>query len=246
MDRMIYLAMTGAKHVMTQQATTSQNLANVHTNGYKADQVSFRALPVVGDGAPTRTYVVDNTIGHDLSQGSLQQTGNDTDFALGTPGFFTVQTADGREAYSRDGGFVADPNGMLRTRSGLPILGDGGPITVPTGSSVVIGPDGTVVTTPTSGADRTPQIAGQLKLVNPGERAVYKGEDGLFRLNAGGNATASDDVKVVSGALEGSNVNAVESLVQMISHARQFDLNVKLMQTSDQNEQKASQILALS
>ena len=246
MDRMIYLAMTGAKHVMTQQATTTQNLANAHTNGYKADQVSFRALPVVGEGAPTRTYVVDNTIGHDLSQGSLLQTGNETDFALATPGFFTVQAPDGREAYSRDGGFAVDQNGMLRTRSGLPILGDGGPITVPTGSSIVVGPDGTVVTTPTTGADRTPQIAGQLKLVNPGERAVYKGEDGLFRLSGGGTAQASADVKVVSGALEASNVNAVESLVQMISHARQFDLNVKLMQTSDQNEQKASQILALS
>lgn len=246
MDRMIYLAMTGAKHVMTQQATTSQNLANAHTNGYKADQVSFRALPVVGEGAPTRTYVVDNTIGHDLSQGSLQQTGNDTDFALASPGFFTVQAPDGNEAYSRDGGFAVDQNGLLRTRSGLPIVGEGGPITVPTGSSIMIGADGSVLATPTTGADRTPQIAGQLKLVNPAARDVYKGEDGLFRLNGGGAAPAAVDVKVVSGALESSNVNAVESLVQMISHSRQFDLNVKLMQTSDQNEQKASQILAVN
>ncbi|MBI3146718.1 MAG: flagellar basal-body rod protein FlgF [Pseudogulbenkiania sp.] len=246
MDRMIYLAMTGAKHVMTQQATTSQNLANAHTTGYKADQVSFRALPVVGEGAPTRTYVVDNTIGHDLSQGSLQQTGNDTDFALASPGFFTVQAPDGAEAYSRDGGFAVDQNGLLRTRSGLPIVGDGGPITVPTGSSIMIGADGSVLATPTTGADRTPQIAGQLKLVNPAARDVYKGEDGLFRLSGGGTAPAASDVKVVSGALEGSNVNAVESLVQMISHSRQFDLNVKLMQTSDQNEQKASQILAVN
>lgn len=246
MDRMIYLAMTGAKHVMTQQATTSQNLANAHTSGYKADQISFRALPVVGEGAPTRTYVVDNTIGHDMSQGSLLQTGNDTDFALASPGFFTVQAPDGAEAYSRDGGFAVDQNGLMRTRSGLPILGDGGPITVPTGSSIMIGADGSVMATPTTGADRTPQIAGQLKLVNPGERAVFKGEDGLFRLNGGGAAPAATDVKVVSGALEGSNVNAVESLVQMISHSRQFDLNVKLMQTSDQNEQKASQLLAVN
>ncbi|NDV13036.1 flagellar basal-body rod protein FlgF [Crenobacter caeni] len=245
MDRMLYVAMNGAKHVELQQSTTAHNLANVHTNGYKADQVAFRALPVVGDGSPTRVYQVDHTVGHDLSQGSLQQTGNERDFALSGEGFFAVTAPDGAEAYTRDGGFVLDEAGVMRTRSGLPIVGDGGPIAVPENSRVLIGRDGTVSAVPVDGGDRQAQEVGRIKLVNPGARAVYKGEDGLFRLSAGGIAPQDDTVKVVSGALEASNVNAVESLVQMISHARHYDLTVKLMQTADQNAQRATQLLSL-
>lgn len=247
MDRMLYLAMNGAKHVGWQQATTANNLANVHTTGFKADQVAFRALPVVGDGAPTRIYQVDNSIGTDLSPGGLMQTGNEQDFAVVTPGFFTVQTPDGGEAYTRDGGFVLDEAGTMRTRSGLTILGDGGPLVIPQGNRVLIGNDGSVSAVPTTGADRNPQLIGQIKLVNPERAEVYKGEDGLFRLNGGDNAPAANErVRLQSGALEGSNVNAVESLMQMISHARHYDLNVKMMQTADQNARQATQILALN
>ncbi|WP_293764542.1 flagellar basal body rod protein FlgF [uncultured Aquitalea sp.] len=245
MDRLLFLAMTGAKNIDLQQATTANNLANVNTNAFKADLASFRSLPVVGPGAPTRTYVVDNTIGHDMSQGSLQRTGNPNDFALGSPGFFAVQAADGNEAYTRDGGFVLDANGMMRNRNGLPILGDGGPITVPAGSKVQLGQDGSVMAIPLTGTDRTAQLVGQIKMVNPGDRAVYKGADGLFRVNGGDTAQADPNVKLVPESLEASNVNAVESLVQMISHGRQYDMNVKMMQTADQNDQKATQLLAI-
>lgn len=245
MDKMLYLAMTGAKNVDLQQATTANNLSNINTNAFKADLASFRALPVVGPGAPTRTYVVDNTIGHDLSQGSLLHTGSASDFALGSPGFFAVQTADGGEAYTRNGGYVLDANGMMRTRSGLPITGDGGPITVPTGYQVMLGQDGSVMGVPQNGADRTPQLLGQIKLVNPEAKEIYKGPDGLFRMNNGDNAAADATVKLVPETLEASNVNAVDSLVQMISHGRQYDLNIKLMQNADQNDQKATQLLAM-
>jgi flagellar basal-body rod protein FlgF len=246
MDRMLFLAMTGAKQVEWQQATTSNNLANVNTTGFKAEQVSFRALPVVGDGAPTRTYVVDNTIGTDLTQGALQQTGNQNDFALATPGFFAVQGTDGNEAYTRAGGYVVDNTGMLRTRSGLPILGDAGPIIAPPANKIQIMSDGSVVAIPLGQANPTPQTVGQIKLVNPGNKATYKGEDGLFRLNAGGTAPVDPNVKLSVGALEASNVNAVESMVQMISHGRMFDMNVKLMTTAEQNDQQATQLLAVS
>lgn len=246
MDRMIYLAMNGAKHVAWQQATTSNNLANVHTTGFKAEQVSFRALPVVGQGAPTRTYVVDNTVGYDASQGPLQQTGNPNDFALSAEGFFAVQGSDGQEAYTRSGGFVLDETGMLRTRTGLPILGDGGPITIPAGSLPQLGQDGTVLAVPQSGADRTPQLVGQIKLVSPAAaKDVYKGEDGLFRPHDGGQLEANPQVRLTPGALESSNVNAVDSLIQMITHQRAFDLNIKLMQTTDQIDRSATSILSL-
>ncbi|MBV8647240.1 flagellar basal body rod protein FlgF [Paludibacterium sp.] len=246
MDRMLFLAMNGAKHVEWQQATTANNLANVNTNGFKAEQVSFRALPVIGDGAPTRTYVVDNTVGTDMTQGTLQQTGNQNDFALGTPGFFAVQAPDGTEAYTRAGGYVADSTGMLRTRSGLPILGTAGPIVAPEGNQIQVMTDGTVVAIPLGQANPTVQTIGQIKLVNPGDRAVYKSEDGLFRMNGGGTAQPDQNVKLVVGAQEASNVNVVDSMVQMISHGRMFEMNVKLMTTAEQNDQQATQLLSMS
>jgi len=243
---MLFLSMTGTKHVEWQQATTANNLANVNTTGFKAEQVSFRALPVIGDGAPTRTYVVDNTVGEDLTQGTLQQTGNQHDFAVSTPGFFTVQAPDGNEAYTRAGGFVVDDTGMMRTNSGLPILGSGGPIVVPPGTLVQIGIDGAVYATSQTGPIQTPQQVGQIKLINPGPKAVYKGEDGLFRMNDGSVADADQTVQLQPGALESSNVNVVDCLVQMISHGRMYELNTKLMTTADQNDRQATELLTMN
>ena len=246
MDRMLFLAMTGAKHVEWQQSTTANNLANINTAGFKAEQVSFRALPVVGQGAPTRTYVVDNTIGTDMTQGTLQQTGNAHDFALGTPGFFAVQTLGGKEAYTRSGGFVIDNAGTMRSRSGLPIIGDGGPIVVPAGTQIQVLDDGTVYAMPIGNGNANPQQISQIKLINPGAKALYKGEDGLFHMNDGSNAQTDPNVRIQTGVLEASNVNAVESMVQMISHGRMFEMNVKLMTSAEQNDQQATQLLAAS
>jgi len=248
MDRMLFLAVIRPALDAPQQATTSNNLANVHTTGFKADMVAFRALPVIGQGAPTRTYVVDSTVGHNMTAGSMMQTGSDTDFAVGTSGFFAVQAPDGSEAYSRDGGFVIDDAGTMRTRSGLPILSDSGPITVPQGQKINVASDGTVSAFPINQGQSPiiPETVAQIKLVNPGDRAVYKGGDGLFHLQGGGVAQADANVSLVPGALENSNVNAVDSLVQMISHARQFDLNVKMMQTADEDEKSATQIMAIN
>ena len=249
MDKMLYVAMTGAKHVQLQQATTSNNLANANTNGFKAELVAFRALPVVADApaTPTRAFVVDSTIGHDRTQGPLIHTGNDQDFALKGAGFFAVQAPDGQEAYTRDGGYVVDENGIMRTRSGLAILSDGGPITVPNNTRVSIGEDGTISAVPIEGGDRASQTLGQLKLVAEVDRNdFYKGVDGLFRRNDGQDAPRADNVRVTPGAVEGSNVNVVESLVQMIDHARHYDLNIKLMQTADQNGKSATSIMSMA
>ena len=243
---MLYVAMNGAKHVELQQSTTANNLANVHTNGFKAELVAFRALPVVGDGTPTRAFTVDSTVGHDESQGPLQQTGNDADFAVSGRGYFAVQDAQGNEAYTRDGGFVVDENGLMRTRSGRAIVGDGGPITVPQNAQILVGEDGTVSAVQTDQIPRTVQVIDRIKLVSGEKGAFYKGSDGLFRLNAGGEAERDDVARVKTGVLEGSNVNAVEALTQMISHARHYELNVKLMQNADQNARRADQLLSLS
>lgn len=247
MDKMLFIAMNGAKHVALQQAATSNNLANVHTNGFKAEYVAFRALPVVGEGTPTRAFNVESTPGHDSSQGALHHTGNPQDFAVKGHGFFAVQDGEGNEAYTRDGGYIVDENGLMRTRSGRVILGDGGPLTVPENSRVEIGSDGTVTAVAIGQGVRQAQNIGRIKLVaDETGRDFFKGTDGLFRRRDGTVPELDETRQLVMGAVEGSNVNPTEAMVQMISHARHFDLNVKLMQTADQNAQRANSIMSLN
>ncbi|MCG9039970.1 flagellar basal-body rod protein FlgF [Laribacter hongkongensis] len=246
MDKMLYIAMNGAKHVELQQQTTANNLANAHTPGFKAELNAFRALPVVGDGTPTRAYSVDHTTGHDESQGPMITTGNDQDFAVRGRGWFAVQDPQGNEAYTRAGGFVLDENGIMRTRDGRVIVGEGGPITVPPNSQVMIGEDGTVSAVQTDQIPRTVQVVDRIKLVGGEPRDLFKGEDGLFRRRDGQIAEADDGVRVATGMLEGSNVNPVDALTQMISHSRQFEFNVKLMQNADQNARRADQLLSIT
>ena len=144
MDRLIYVAMSAANHTLTQQATVAQNLANISTNGYRAQTNVFRAVPVVGDGTPTRSFVIDSTPGADFTPGAIQTTGRDLDVAIQGKGWIAVQAADGSEAYTRDGGLQTNQNGMLITHSGQPVLGDGGPISIPADTRVTVAGDGTV------------------------------------------------------------------------------------------------------
>lgn len=239
MDRMIFVAMGAAKQATLHEGTTANNLANVNTAAFKADYDAFKALPVVGPGAPTRTYVAEHTVGHDMAQGSISRTDNPDDFALEGKGFFAVQTRSGGEGYSRRGGFAVDANGILKTRDGLVIQGENGPITVPASSSIQLGQDGTVHALLPNGNF---QDVGRIKLVNP--ESVYKGNDGLFYPNPGSSTAINRNAKVVQGAIEESNVNTVSGLMEMISQSRQYDMSVRLMQVADQDEQKATQLLS--
>ena len=244
MDRLIYLAMAGAQQLLQQQAVTAHNLANAATTGYKAETAAFRVAPVAGPGLPTRAYALDSTTGADLSAGAIQSTGRDLDVAIEGPGFFTVEAQDGTEAYTRAGSFDVSPDGELVTRTGLTVLGEGGPLVVPPDSKVQVGRDGTVsASTPGQPAVN---VVGRLKLVNPAATDVQKGGDGLFRMKGGQPADADDAVSVTAGALEASNVNAVSAMVDMINLARNFEMQMKLLQNADGNEQRANQLLASS
>jgi flagellar basal-body rod protein FlgF len=242
MDRLIYLAMTGAQQLLQQQAVAAHNLANAGTTGYKAETQAFRVVPVVGPGMPTRAYALETTTGADLTSGAVQSTGRDLDVAIEGPGFFAVEARDGTEAYTRAGSFDVSPEGELITRTGLTVLGDGGPITIPPDSKVQIGRDGTVSAT-TPGQSATINVVGRLKLVNPAAADVQKGPDGLFRLRSGQAADGDDTVTVTAGALESSNVNAVSAMVDMIGLARSFEMQMKMLQSADGNEQRANQLL---
>lgn len=246
MDRLIYIAMSGANHTMHQQAQVAHNLANASTTGYKAEANSFRALPVLGEGAQTRTFVVASTVGSDLSTGAIQSTDRDLDVAVEGKGWIAVQSADGSEAYTRNGSLLVGANGLLQTRNGLMVMGDGGPLAVPPDAEVTIGKDGTVSIIPAGQAANTIATVGRVKLVNPPEADLVKGGDGLFRLNSGLPAPADANVALAQKSLETSNVNAIDSLVSMISLARQYDLQMKLLQSAEGNAQKANQIMNLN
>ena len=245
MDRMIYLAMSGAKQVLGQQATVAHNLANLTTNGFRAETSVFRAVPVVGAGAPTRAFVVDSTPGADFTPGVIQSTGRDLDIAVQGRGWIAVQAADGSEAYTRNGSLQLNANGVLQTRNGNAVLGDGGPISIPNDTLVTVAGDGTVSTVPTGNRPAANSTVGRIKLVNPPDNTLERGNDGLFRVRGGAPAAADANVRVASGSLETSNVNAVDAMVSMISLARQFDMQMKMLQNAETNARQAAQLLTM-
>ena len=241
MDRMIFLSMAGAKATMQRQDTIANNLANVSTPGFRAELQAFRAVPVQGSGASTRVYALETTTGYDASPGAITATGRNLDVAAKGNAWLTVQALDGTEAYTRGGSLDVSSDGTLTTRGGLPVMGDGGPLQVPPNTAVSIGSDGVISA---KSADGKSSTIGKLKLVTP-ETALTRGEDGLFRAGSG-DLSADDSARVQDGALEGSNVNPVEAMVSMISAARQFEAQIKLIQTAEANEKAASQLLSAS
>lgn len=246
MDRLIYTAMSGARHVLEQQATNANNLANVSTTGFRAQIDAFRAVPVQGDGLPTRAFVVDATGGADFSQGTMQQTGRHLDVALRGAGWIAVEAADGSEAYTRNGALKLSENGILMTESGLKVLGDGGAISIPPDAQISFAADGSIVARTIDGGSGNSVTLGRIKLVNPPPDRLARGDDGLFRLRGGGHAEADPKVNLVGASLEGSNVNVVDSMVNMIGLARQFELQMSMMKNAENNAAKADQLFALN
>lgn len=246
MDRLIYTAMTGASHVLQQQAAVAQSLSNTHTPGYRAAVNTFRAVPLVGEGLPTRAFVVDSTAGADFAPGVMQQTGRELDVAVQGQGWIAVQLEDGGEAYTRNGSLQVSPNGILQTRNGLAVAGDGGELAIPPDTEITIAKDGTISTVPTGPKPSQVVVVGRIKLVNPPQDQLVRGADGLFRTRDGNPAEADAGVAIAAGSLESSNVNAVEAMVNMISLARQFDMQMKMLQSADSNARQASSILNIS
>ena len=240
MDRMIYLSMSGAKATMQRQDTLANNLANVSTPGFRAELAAFRAVPVQGSGASTRVYALETTPGYDATPGPISGTGRNLDVAMKGAAWLAVQGLDGTEAYTRSGSLDVSADGTLVTRSGLTVLGDGGPIQVPPNAELAIAGDGTVSATAANG--RSTSI-GRLKLVTP-EAPLTRGTDGLFR-GADGELAADAEARVQDGALEGSNVSAVETMISMIGAARQFEAQMKMLQTAEGDEKVAAQLLSM-
>jgi flagellar basal-body rod protein FlgF len=243
MDRFLYISMSGAKETLRAQTANNHNLANASTNGFRADMSAFQTRAVAGSGYASRAYATNSTTGWDPTQGALMATGRDLDVGVNGPGWIAVLGKDGREAYTRAGDLRVDPNGMLLTGTGLQVMGEGGPISVPPNTSLTIGADGTISVIPLGQGPETSALVGRIKLVNPPDAEMSRGEDGLFRNASGADVPADASVKLVTGSLETSNVNTADAMVNMIELARRFDLQVKAMHTAEENAASSAQLL---
>ena len=247
MDKGLYTAMTGAKHVLLQHAGTAHNLANATTIGFKEMVHKFRAVEVQPSQSAfsSRAFVVDASVKDNFEEGPLVYTGNNLDLAIQGKGWFAIRDRSGTEAYSRAGSFCVDENGVWKSKTtGTAVIGDAGDdIIIPPEIAVFIGDDGTISAMQTTGDLNQANVIGRLKLVNPPEDQLTRGGDGLFR---GGTGELDDTVRVVSGVLETSNVNVSDAMVQIISLSRQFELQTQMMQTIDEDAQTADKLLSLN
>jgi flagellar basal-body rod protein FlgF len=246
MDRGLYVAMTGAKQIMQAQAVNNHNIANINTSGFRADAVSFTSDPIFGPGFATRVNAVAGDGGTNFSSGVVSTTGRTLDIAINGNGFIAVQGADGTEGYTRAGDLRVTDSGAVTTVSGMPVLSETGPLNVPPSTQVTIGNDGSISVVPLGLSPSAQSQIDRIKLVNPSTRDLQKGADGLFRLKSGAKAPSDETVTVTSGALEGSNVDSAQSLVNMIELQRQYEFQIKSINAVDTDEQSAERMMLTS
>jgi flagellar basal-body rod protein FlgF len=235
--------MTGAKQIMQAQAVNNHNIANSSTTGFRADGVAFTSAPIYGPGYATRVNAVAGDSGTDFSGGVLMSTGRSLDVAVNGKGFIAVRGADGREAYTRAGDLQVTATGAVISATGFPVLSESGPLTVPPSTQVTIGTDGTVSVVPLGLSAAAQSQVDRIKLVNPSTKDLQKGPDGLLRMKSGAKAKTDETVTLASGELESSNVNAAQSLVNMIELQRLYELQIKSISSADQNEQSAQRLM---
>lgn len=246
MDRSLYIAMSGAKQTLLAQTANVNNLANTQTTGFKSDLEQFRSMPVFGPGYPARVYAMTERPGADLSQGPIQTTGRELDVAVNGNGWLAVNGQEGAEAYTRAGDLRVTPEGLLQTGAGLQILGEDGPIAIPPADKIEIGRDGTISIVPLGENSATLVVVDRLKMVKPSLDDLEKRNDGLMYLKQGGAIEPDADVSLVQGALEGSNVNAIEAMVEMIELARNFELQTKVMKNVDENSSASAKLMQMA
>jgi flagellar basal-body rod protein FlgF len=245
MDKLLYISMSSAQQIMQAQSVNSNNLANVSTTGFRADYVQALSLPIYGEGIPTRVY---SKTGNDVTNfqpGNFQTTGRSLDIAIQGDGLIAVQGNDGREGYTRAGDLRIAANGQLTTGTGLVVMGEGGPITIPPSETIEIGVDGSVSVRPLGAESQEIALLDRIKLVNPELKLLQKGRDGLFRLRDGSSAPLDANIRVTSGTVEGSNVNAVGAMVKMIELQRKYEAQIKMMDTADENSESSARLLQL-
>ena len=246
MDKYLYVAMTGASQNALAQKAHANNLANISTNGFQRDLEQARSMPVFGDSFPARAFAMTERPATDFSPGALVETGRDLDVAVAGDGWLAVQAPDGSEAYVRTASMNVDALGILRAGNGMPIMGNGGPIAVPPQQQIEVGEDGTISIRAQGEGPRVMAQVDRIKLVQPDLKAMSKGLDGLIHTNDGQPAPADANVRVTSGFLEASNVNAVDEMTSVLALSKQFELHIKMMNTAKEDDQAMTRVLSIS
>ncbi len=247
MDKAVYIAMSTGHNIMSQQAIHANNLANANTTGFQRDFAQARSMGVYyGDGYSTRAYALAENPGTDFNRGGLIETGRDLDMAVEGDGWIAVQAPDGTEAFTRAGSLKIDPQGRLLNGNNLPVLGNGGPIALPPADKVTLGADGTITIQPQGQAADVLSTVDRIKLVKPDYASLEKGRDGLIRRKDGQEQEPDASLRLQSGFLEASNINPVDELTNIMTLARQFEVNVKMMSVIEENSSAAAQVLRTS
>ncbi|MEL0640297.1 flagellar basal body rod protein FlgF [Pseudoalteromonas aliena] len=246
MDKMVYIAASGAKQSLTGLALKANNLANANTTGFKSDFAQARSMQAFGEGLPTRVFSMQERPGSDMTSGGIIETGRDLDIAMSDNAWLSVQDASGNEAYTKAGTLNITAEGILQTSHGRQVIGEGGPIILPVPiEKIEFSKDGTIQVRPQGAPATFLENVDRLKVVEASSRQLEKGNDGLFRPKPNEEVAVSANVQVLGGTLEMSNVNPVHEMVDMINHQRQFELQVKLMKTAEEIDERQDQLLRI-
>lgn len=242
-DRSIFVGMTGAKESMYQLNVIANNLANANTVGFRADAALIEADNSSGGVTDTRHSAKLTKTYSDFKPGPMIATGRDLDVAIDGQGFIAVQTKEGKEAYTRNGNLHLNAEGFLVTSKGDLVLGDGGIISIPQSQKVNINRHGAISAQISGQAANDIVTVANMKLVDAPLDKLQKGPDGLFYITGDGQAKVSPDVHLVPETLEGSNVDTVKAMVDLIDVSRSFEIHTKIMKMVEDNALRSNQTL---
>jgi len=247
MDKLIYTAASGMKGHMAAQAAIANNIANISTIGFRADRTVFDRLDVSGPGFDTRQPVSEEVIDADRKAGTVSQTGRPLDVAVLGDAWLAVQASDGTEAYTRRGDLQVTNSGVLQTGDGFPVIGQSGPITLPPAQKISVGADGSISIVPPGAAPGAPpQVIDRIKLASPVGSDTVKGLDNLLHVRGGGTLPTDLTAKVESGALEGSNVDMAQVLIDMIQNQREYEVQANLVKEAKKMDESAASLMRIS
>lgn len=245
MDRLIYTAVSGMNASLNRERVIASNMANAQTIGFKAEILQATPMTLEGPQLETRSLSSTEVTGASMKAGGLNRTNYPLDIAMQGDAMLAVQAMDGQESYTRRGDLSITVTGVLQNGDGLPVIGQSGPITVPPGFKVTIGPDGGVLAADPATPDAAPQVLDKLKLVSTEGTKIAKDIAGQFRVPDGGILPINENAQVIPGALEQSNVNPSEVLVEMVAAQRLFDMRTKLVQTAGTLDEAGARLMRL-
>lgn len=244
LDKAAYIGMNGAQSAMRRLQIITNNLANVNTTGFRSDSEVVKPYNVTDNGMQTRIYSSVDSSYINFEHGPILNTARNLDVAIAGDGFIAVQSKSGQEGLTRAGNLELSRDGFLMTNTGQMVLGNNGPINIPQAQRVDIAADGTISAILMDENDVV--ILDRIMLVNPDTKSLEKREDGLFYVNDDTPVKRDIKVQLLTGSLEGSNVNPIETMTQLIDLSRNYEMHTSMLKHMVDNATIANQLLEIS